>query len=191
MLERHRRRGSAAEAAGWVHDSQLTARDRAAMLRFVARFPGRELFRDEAALFAAVASRDGVAVPPPLLAARRTLGFVAGGALARFDDFDRIVPRTDSLDRLRYDLEWRGYGGEERRELLLTQAGFYPIATTTQPGRSTLAVNLRDPLDPQIYELAEEDLLDAVAEGGLPRESAYAAFHSYATLLSHVVELEG
>ncbi len=151
---------------------------------------------DNAALLDHVEQRDQLTLPRWFRDQRQVLAFVAApaahhGALVRFDDFDQLGPRSDTLDRIWYAIELDGYRDDEQRELFLDQAASYPIGQWPHTDRSFLAIHTADLDDPRIYEFAAQDLLDNVLDGGAARDSVYPAFDSYARMLSHIIEVKG
>ncbi len=65
-----------------------------------------------------IEQRDQLTLPRWFRDQRQVLAFVASpaapqGALVRFDDFDQLGPRSDTLDRIWYAIELDGYRDDE------------------------------------------------------------------------------
>ena len=189
-IDTHRIRGSARDAADWVAQSSLAGDQKDLLLKFIARFPSLTYFKDDAALLDHIEQRDHLTLPRWFREQRRILAFVTQPALVCVDDFDHLGPRSDTLDGIWYAIELDGYRDAEQRALFLDQATSYPIGSWPHTDRSFLAINTADHDDQRIYEFAAQDLLDNVLDGGAARSSVYPAFDSYASMLSHIIEIK-
>ena len=187
--------GSAAEALDWIARSPLPEADKDALGVFVDRFPGLAFYRDDPALLAHLELRNAVALPPWLREARQVLSGPGPDVQVRFDDFDdRRSPRADDTDdqdgfiSLWYGDRFFGYLQGEDRDLLMSGAGCYPILSAATGASYLLAASLRDPADRRILDLCDEDIMDNLHDGTPGTASAYPAFTSYASMLSHIIE---
>lgn len=182
--------GDAATATTWIEESALTDDDKAALRRFVARFPSLTFVKEDDAQLNQYEETDGVTLPPWFRETRSTLAYTVPGAQVRVDGFGwDESPRADEQDTHWYEVE-PGYVNEENRETMFDLARVYPIAQWFANDRSYLAVDLEDPSDRRILEFALEDLWDDEAKGEPLRESTFPAFSSYADLLGHVVAVK-
>lgn len=186
----HRILGTSSDAAAWVAQSSLAAAHQRLLQQFIARFPSLMFFKDDQAVLDHVEQRNQVALPPWFRAQRQTLAFVAPPVLAQIDDFDRLGPRSDTLDEIWYEFDLYGYRDDEQRELLFGKAASFPFAEWPFTDRSFLALHTADHGDERIYEFAREDVLDCVLNGEPPRDGLNVAFDSYASMLSHVIAIK-
>jgi hypothetical protein len=180
--------GTAADARGWIAASALPEADKAALDRFVQRFPVTFYRANEAAL-----DRDGSAhgleLPTRYRALRATLdGWMPAQSCppVRFDRFEGWSPRADDVGVLTYDLGLRQAGADVREAL--REAGFAIVGLSLEQPQSTLAIRTAGD-DPQVYEYSEEDISDAMSEHRDIASSIRPVFPSYAAMLDHVVSI--
>lgn len=184
-------RGDAEDAVAWVTGSALVERDKERLLTFVRRFPALAFVRDRPGMLKRLERRDEVRLPAWFHGVRAVLRSVEPLPEVRFDgfdDFDDFSPRIDYVDEIWYSLEL-GYLGEGQRSLFVEKTRVYPIGEWEETDRSYLAVRLDDTGDGRILEFAAPDLRDNLAEGKSPNVSVRPVFDSYASMLSHVVEV--
>jgi hypothetical protein len=186
-LAQMRTLGSSADAQRWIAESTLGADDKAALDRFVRRFPLTIFHRASEAAIDRTASAFGVTLPASYRALRATLdGWMPRlrAAPVRFDRFEGPSPRADRVSSLTYHLGLRGHGDDTRDALLA--AGLIIVGLSVELPRSTLALRLTDS---QIYEYSEDDILDAMSENRDVATSIRPVFPSYAAMLGHVVSI--
>jgi hypothetical protein len=189
----HRTVGTRDDAVGWIDHSDLPDADRAALRRFVDRFPALTFFRDDDALLDELMAqpRHRITLPAWLRQTRRTLAGVLPQAriAVQFDSYDGYCLRQNHITESWHTLALWGYGFEEQRRLLCDGAGVYPIGQWAEQWQSTLAISLTDTTDRQIYEFFEQDIAEPEADGESGREEMLPVFHSYASMLGHVVAI--
>jgi hypothetical protein len=180
---------SATETRARVEVAKLPEQDRAALLRFLDRFPEVSFY----GLSAAEVARKEQAFRIQLPSWYRELAQLVDGwlprpapAAVRFDRFEEYSPRQDSAASLTYMLGLRGAGDDT--DPVLRKAGFQIVGLTQEHPQSTLAIRLRDD-DPQVYEYSEEDLLDVLSESRDPEVTIRPIFSSYAAMLGHIVSI--
>ncbi len=133
---RHRIRGSSADATGWVNQSALTAQDKADLLAFIERFSALTFYREDDELLDYLEAIDRVKLPAWFREQRKVLAFIDPPVHVRFDDFDHLLPLSDSVEDAWYAID-PGYGDEEQRELFFDKAGCYPIGLGLVRGTRT------------------------------------------------------
>ena len=181
--------GTAADAIAWLEGSPLPEDQRQLLARFTERFSTLTFARETDESLDRMAAAEGIEVPAWYRAVRTTLAFVHPPMRVRFDDYDRLGPRSDNVEDIWYELQ-PGYADSEQRGLFRDQARCYPIGRWFGTDQSYLAVNLEDPADERIHEFAAEDLRDNLYDGKPARASVYVAFDSYASMLDHIAEGE-
>lgn len=182
--------GDAAAARSWIEESGLPDEDKAALRRFVDRFPSLTFTKEEDTALSCYEATDEVTLPPWFRETRATLAFTVAGAQVRVAGFRwDDSPRADDQADHWYEVEL-GYVNEENRETMFDLAHLYPIGQWFANDRSYLAVDLADPTDRRILEFALEDLWDDEANGEPLRESTFPAYASYADFLGHVVAVK-
>jgi hypothetical protein len=186
----HRIRGSSSDAAAWVAQSALPDDHKALLQQFIARFPSLTFFKDDQALLDHVEQEERVKLPAWFRRQRQTLAFVAPPVHFRIDDFDQLGPRSDTLDRIWYATDLYGYRDDEQRELFLDKGAIFPFVQWPGTDRSVFAISTSDHSDEAIWEFAAEDMLDSVLDGEPAREALNKAFDSYASMLSHIIEIK-
>lgn len=190
----HRVVGSADDARSWIERSALPEEDARALHRLIDRFPGLTFYRDDLAMLDHLEWRNKVALPQWLLTVRQVLAGPGPNVKVRFDGFDnervRRMGRMTSdgpLPPLYKDRSF-GYLEEEDRDLLMGEAGCYPLLSASTHVEYILAANLADPEDPRIVDLCDEDIADAVSAGDPGVDHVRPAFDSYARMLSRIAE---
>ncbi|WP_171162936.1 hypothetical protein [Streptomyces sp. I05A-00742] len=81
-----------------------------------------------------------------------------------------------------------GYLQDEEHNLLRNGAECYPILGSETGVNYLLAANLGTPDDANIFDLCDEDIMDACHAGTSGTGYVFPAFTSYASMLSHIVE---
>lgn len=182
--------GDAVAARAWIEKSVLPDEDKAALRRFVDRFPSLTFVREDDAALSRHEETDEVTLPPWFRDTRSTLTFTVPGAQVRVDGFRwNDSPRADDQEDRWYEVE-PGYVNEEDRETMFDLANLYPIGQWFANNRSYLAVDLADSHDRRLLEFSLEDLWDAEANGEPLRESVFPAYFSYADFLGHVLAVK-
>lgn len=186
--------GTAAEARAWIAAAKLPAPDRAALVRFVDRFPSLAFYRETDATIARHERAAGLGFPAWFKAIRGALAGVhgtPGRVRIWFRGFGvDDSPREDVAHELAYTLAPPQYGSDERRRLLGEACTALPIAIDARGGRSTLCIGLDRSNKTEIYDCCEEDLRDNEAAGRSPDASFYRAFDTYRSMLHHIVAVE-
>jgi hypothetical protein len=186
-LVRQRRFGKADVVAQWIADSWLPADEKAALTRFVQRFPTIEFFRADVSVIDSIVPRITPAIPAHYRRMTTVLeGWISVAVTpgARFDQFQGWSPRGARASTMTYLLQVMGHGGDVRGPMLAE--GFMVIGQSLDSPLSMLAMR-RD--DPAIYEYAEEDILDAISEKRDITTSIRSIFPSYWTMLDHIVAI--
>jgi hypothetical protein len=191
-LATHIELGDAEDARSWIAAVPLPDPERAALQRFVARFPSLRFYREDAAMMVRLQSQTGARLPTWLAALRsRAVALVEPRQRVRlrFDGFDvPHSPRAEYARDIWYEPTLRPLPDPDVRKIY-ADSGAFPIAEWRDEMRSTLLVSL-DERDGRIFECAQADLFDRRADGEDPAGSIYAAFESYASMLGHIVAVE-
>lgn len=180
--------GSSRDVLQWIHESSLSAEDKAALERFVNRFPTVVFYRATEAAIRRTEKAFDRALTSAHRALRETLdGWSPRGARppVRFDRFERWSPREEAVGSMSYQLGLREHGADTRQAM--RAAGFTIVGLSVESPQSTLAI--RDDDDPAVYEYSEEDVLDALSENRDVRTSIRPVFRSYAAMLGHIVAI--
>jgi hypothetical protein len=185
----HRILGSSSDAATWIAQSSFADAHKALLQKFIVRFPALTFFKEDQALLDHIEQQERVTLPRWFRAQRQTLAFVVPPVDFRIDDFDQLGPRSDTLDRIWYTTDLYGYRDDEQRGLLLDKASIFPIAQWPHTDRSFFAISMADDNDEAIWEFAAQDMLDSILDGEQAREALNPAFDSYASMLSHIIEI--
>ena len=185
----HRILGDADDARSWIQSA--SDRDRQLLQQFISSFPDQVFFREDTVVFAAMAERAGTPVPAPIAGSRAMLAGVLPDEDARFRlaSSTRNSPRRDRLSAIWYHQNPGVYSTPDRKSLLLDKAGLFPLAEWIETADSILAARAAGD-DSAIYELSEEDLDDALAEGLPVTGSIYRLFDSYPELLARIDAFE-
>jgi hypothetical protein len=187
--EDHLTVGSADEAERWVDASALPDAQKADLRRFVAAFPDLEFVKEDDTLLDHIEEVEEITLPEWFRAQRTTLAFVSPPMRFRVDDYEYVCPRSDVVEKVRYELRL-GYADEEQRDLFFDEAKVFPIGSWWGTDRSYLAIDLEDPSDERVFEFASQDLLDNSIDGRPVRGSVYPIFDSFPQLLAHIIDGE-
>lgn len=180
----------ASTARSWIASSTLPEEDKAALNRFVDRFPALDFARDDETALRRYEQTDEITLPPWYREVRATLAPVAGGAQLRVGGFSwDESPRADEQAGHWYEVT-PGYVNDEDRDTLRDLGRLYPVAQWFASYESILAVDLDNPDDHRLFEFALEDLWDDEAKGDPVRDTTYFAFASYSDFLDHVVAVK-
>lgn len=176
----HVRTGGATDARAWI--AELPQDLRAAAGRFIDAWPDLRFQRFDAPLFDFAEGQDGVTFPGWL---RQAWGAFAGldadqGVRYHFGSFGALSP--DALDQHAFGLGLRGAVTARESEVFV-RGGLYPIGGDRGV---LLAVNVRAPDDPRVYQLRDRTLQERHPDGFGP-EQALKAFPDLAALLDGVV----
>jgi hypothetical protein len=185
---KHRIIGDAAAATSWIENSELSKEDKAALRRFVNRFPSMHFAREDDAQLDHHEKVDQVTLPAWFRASRSTLAAIEPNSRLRIDAFRFNGSPRETPSKEYYEIS-PGYINEEIRELLYSNAHIYLIGQWFGTDRSCLAIDIQDPVDQRIFEFAMEDLYDDEIANRPLRESLSPVFASYADLLAHIVEV--
>ncbi|MCA9542065.1 MAG: hypothetical protein KC620_24380, partial [Myxococcales bacterium] len=169
--------GDADAARGLVARSALPAADRACLLRWIDRFPGRRWFRLTELALTRAEARQGVALPPGLRAVQATLAGVEPDRpwAVQFGGYS-LAPTPPGLPGHWFQLGLLGARDPQGRRFI-DRDGLFPIAEAFDPGRVVLMASLRG--DARVFAI---DPLDAAA-------GATAVFASVPDLIDHIVAL--
>jgi hypothetical protein len=181
----HRVFGDGADAAEWIADAPDT--ERADLARFIGHFPDAVFYKETEPVFAAVSALTECAYPAALAASRAILAGAVPDERPSFQlrSFTGSSPRAERLASIWYAQNLGIYSVSDRKKLLRDQARVFPIAEWIETGRSFLVSALSE-TDPTVYELAEQDLLDAVLDGRPLAAEMSRVFRSHAELLANV-----
>jgi hypothetical protein len=176
--------GSSADAAQWIAASSLPDDEKAALTRFVARFPALPFYRSSQGLIDLQTAGDKYALPAWHHELRNTLdGWLpnvpsapvrfAGGqhwAVAGKDYYLGLYPHAAEV------------------EDKLVAAGFVNVALAVEDAQAMLAMRLEEG-DRRIYAYSFEDVSDALSEGRDPAASFHVVFQSYAAMLDQIAAI--
>jgi hypothetical protein len=180
--------GRTEQAKQWIAESALPAPDKAALDRFVSRFPKMVFYRVTKAANDRKEAAYELKLPDGYRAIRETLdGWWPQGFCppVQFDKFEDSSPREDRVQTYSYYLGLRDHGDDQRAEML--KAGFIIIGWSRQRPISALAIRLDG--EPTVYEYSPEDIGDAISDGGDVTASIYPVFRSYAAMLGHIDDI--
>ncbi len=180
--------GSGDDAQKWVTCSSLLNDTKQSLLHFIGRFEELIFYREDNVLLNREEESANITLPQWLRDIRQTLAFVLPHNLVeiQFDNFDRWSVQMEKLDRIWYTFGLLGASDSEQRVIINGDRVLFPISEWVQTGYSTLAINIADPDDRQVYEYNQEDIRTG---GKLTEKAAKVVFNSYASLLQHIVRI--
>ncbi|HEX6681237.1 MAG TPA: hypothetical protein VF062_00465 [Candidatus Limnocylindrales bacterium] len=185
-FDEHITEGTGSEATAWIQDSTLEPECKAALSRFVRRFPAQTFTREDDAFLDYMESLDGVRLPPWMRRMRKTLsGFGSGGVHVRFDSLGHESPRAEYVHDIWYTWQLAAWD-EELGGLLRDEVKVYTIADWRETLNSYLAIDLADPDNGQILEFSYLTLVDNMSLDEPLREVLSVAFPSYCDMISHI-----
>jgi hypothetical protein len=179
--------GHADDARRWIAGSTLDGDDKAALLRFVERFPQLVYYRLAEPAIERMEKNNEAPLPASYRELQKTLAswfphLLPYQAPVRLGALPGGTPRGDRVDSISYMLGLRGYSSEQ--EAVLKAGGFFIIGLSVEQPQSTLALRAKDG---GIYEYSEEDLIDAMLDERPIEGVMYRTFPSYAAMLDRVV----
>jgi hypothetical protein len=185
--------GNHRDAYEWVDANVKEESQRSGYFNFISRFNRELFFVETAERLAGLEAVHKVQFPEWW---KRLRHWVLAGVRPhessvqlRFNAFE-----SESITRKQgvYKVGWLGYYNPGDRALFLDRCGMFPIgdiASQRDLGNSMLAINVRQPDDPRIYEFWPRSLYHAVDEGRNPMELIMPVFSSCATMLSYVAAI--
>ena len=188
VFQSHRTLGDCDDAVAWVNGSKLSETSKKALLGFIQRFPTLVFFKEDAVFLDRVESFKEIKLPKWLREIRQTLAFVRPNQNVRvqFDSFDGWSVNLENLGEIWYSLGLRGVNNSEEQGVT-DYNKLFPIAEWLETGYSTLAINLANAQDQQIYEYDPQSIN---SEGRLEPDAIGVVFNSYAEMFSHISAIE-
>jgi hypothetical protein len=186
-LAQRRELGGQRDALRWIAAARLPPEDQAGLTAFVERFPGVVFTRTSPATVAALVHEGELpAWYTAILGALEGWLPAQGYPPVRFAGFDMAEsPRASTVAGYTYHLGVRPHSDDDSGQALRA-AGFVPLAVAMEDPDRYLAYRAGERT---IYEYHDEDLREALAEGGDVDSSVYPAFLSYASMLAAIVSL--
>lgn len=183
--------GNQQQALAWIDAADLPTALKAALRRFVERFPSLTYFREPADIITRDAKKAGVTLPTQFLTMRQTLTSVEPHreALIRFDqeteqkywEGSAVWFRLSVTDMSRYD----------RERLAAQQAKILPYGFGTSEHRDlTLAINVAGGRDARVYAYFPENLDRPELGPPYISKAVNTLFVSYAELFEHIAEVK-
>lgn len=176
--------GNAGNARRWVEESSLGAEDRAALIRFVERFPRSLFYRENDELLDSEEARLNVKLPLDFREIRKTLAFAMPYHITEveFDPFPQWSLPSELANRNWFEIGLRGVDNEDQQSVL-DDHGLFPIGAWLPNAITLLAIQVKELGDPRIFSYYPEDIRE---DGRLPKDAIREVAPSYASLMANI-----